>query len=170
MLTLFLSLILNFFLYSDGRGPLLIAHAADSMQAPEPEFVFKKDKIKLGKKVVEVEIADTAELTARGLMFRESLEKDKGMLFIFDKEGPLSFWMKNTFIDLDIAYFDKNKKLIDIQSMKATSKAQLQFPSYPSRGPAQYALEMNLGWFARNHISKGAHFEFLSRRQKSRDK
>ena len=85
-------------------------------------------------------------------MYRNSLPKDEGMLFIFDEERTLSFWMKNTYIDLAIAYFDKNQKIVDIQEMKATNSLMLEEPpSYPSAKPALYALEMNSGWFKKNN-------------------
>ncbi len=138
----------------------------DSSEAP---LKFKREKIQLGNVKIEVEIADTPELASRGLMFRKSLPKNGGMLFIFEAERPLGFWMKNTYIDLDIGYFDKNLKLIEVIPMNATSKAQLEFPSYPSRRPAQFALEMNSGWFARNKIKEGDALKFLSRGFKSRD-
>ncbi len=136
----------------------------------EGKFNFRKEKILVGKNEISVEIADTPELGARGLMFREKLAANEGMLFEFPDERPLAFWMKNTFIDLDIGYFDKNQKLIEVLAMKATSKAQLDHPSYPSQKPAKYALEMNVGWFAKNKVKEGDTFKFLSRGFKSRDR
>lgn len=124
---------------------------------------FEKTKIKVKDKVINVEIAQSDEQLERGLMFRSSLPKNQGMLFIFDQERILSFWMKNTLIDLSIAYFDKNKKIVDIQEMKATSSLDLQIPSYPSKSPARYALEMNAGWFANNKIKVGDVFEFIEK-------
>ncbi len=120
------------------------------------EIHFETRKIQIGKvKNILVEIADTEEKQERGLMFRKSLPKDQGMLFIFEIERPLSFWMKNTFIDLSIAYINANKEIIDIQDMKSTNSMQINFPNYPSKYPAKYALEMNLGWFKKNKISVG---------------
>ena len=96
-------------------------------------------------------------------MNRKKLAPEGGMLFIFETEQIREFWMKNTFINLDIAYFDKNKKAIDIQQMKAqTSIVQAKFPTYPSKAPAQYALEMNSGWFKKNGFPVGTKFEFAS--------
>lgn len=127
----------------------------------EDKFTFKKEKIQLNQgnksKTLLVEIAETEEQQARGLMFREKLKTDEGMLFIFKNEEPRSFWMKNTIINLSIGYFNKDKKLIDIQEMKAvTSVLQQDIPTYPSQGPAQYALEMPEGWFKKNHFTTGA--------------
>ena len=78
------------------------------------------------------------------------------MLFIFNEELVREFWMKNTLINLDIGYFDKNKKLIDIQQMKAvTSVMQTDLPRYPSKQPAMYALEMQQTWFKKNKFRYG---------------
>ena len=94
-------------------------------------------------------------------MNRTQLDKNQGMLFVFPEEKHLSFWMKNTYIDLDIGYFDKNKMLTEVVSMKAqqlgpTSNQNLQ--SYPSRSACLYAIEVNKGWFARNGIKVGDSF------------
>jgi len=124
---------------------------------------FKKTFIKIKNIKISVELAETEEQLEYGLMFRDHLAKNQGMLFIFDQERQLSFWMKNTIIDLSIAYFDKNKKIVDIQEMKATSSLDIQIPSYPSKSPALYALEMNARWFEKNHIKVGDVFEFTEK-------
>ncbi len=117
---------------------------------------FEKLMIQVGKKKVTVEVADTPEKSSFGLMHRRTLGENDGMLFIFQSEEPLSFWMKNTFVDLSIAFFDEKKSLVNFQDMKAaTSEMQTQFETYKSSKPAQYALEMRLGWFKKNHIKVG---------------
>lgn len=116
-----------------------------------------KKKISLNGKNLAVEVAETAAQHERGLMFREKLGEDEGMLFVFKNEETRFFWMKNTLIDLSIAYFDKNGSLIDIQEMKSGKGIpDYQLPSYPSSGPAKFALEMNKGWFERNKIKVGS--------------
>lgn len=128
------------------------------------ESKFKKERIKIAGKVISVEIAESEEQHELGLMYRKSLGKNDGMLFIFPIEKPLYFWMKNTFIDLSIGYFDKNAVLIKIQEMKATSVMESAPPSYPSTKAAKFALEMNKGWFAKNEIKIGAKIKFLESR------
>lgn len=120
-----------------------------------PKVKFNKQQIQIGAKKITVEIAKTREQHEYGLMFREKLAADSGMLFIFEEEMPLSFWMKNTYIDLTIAYIGKDKKIIDIIDMKGTSAMQTDFPSYPSSKSAMYALEMNKGWYTKNRIKIG---------------
>ena len=84
------------------------------------------------------------------------------MLFIFPDEQPRSFWMKNTFVPLSIGYFNAKKELIDMIDMEpAQSEMQNQFPTYASKGPAQYALEVPKGWFLKNKIKIGQKFSFL---------
>ncbi len=122
------------------------------------EVLFKKSWIKFGSKKIKVEIADDDKSRQQGLMERTSLPKNEGMLFIFKNEKTLSFWMK---IPLTIGYFNKNKVLVDMQDMKPTSMLQLNYPSYPSKKPAMYALEMNQGWFKKNKIKLGMKFHFV---------
>lgn len=124
--------------------------------------VFKKDKIILSGKTIVVEISRTQEEHEQGLMFRKSLAENEGMLFIFGSEETRYFWMKNTYIDLSIGYFDRDKTLVDIQDMKASSLMESRPKTYPSAKPAMYALEMNRGWFSKNKISIGHKFKFLS--------
>jgi hypothetical protein len=102
-----------------------------------------------GRKI-RVEVARTEDEKARGLMFRESLGKDDGMLFVYDREEFLTFWMKNTPIPLSIAFIDRSGKIVDIQDMEPFSLA-----THASALPAQYALEMNKGWFKRNGVAVG---------------
>lgn len=103
-----------------------------------------------------VELAENPEQHAQGLMYRKSLPQDQGMLFVFNEEAPRSFWMKNTFIPLSIAYIDARGKIIDIQDMSPVkSVLEKEPPSYQSKGPARYALEVNQGFFKKNRIKVG---------------
>lgn len=125
----------------------------------ESAIKFSQKNLIIQNKKISVEIADTSEKQEHGLMYRKKLKTNSGMLFIFQDEAPRSFWMKNTFIPLDIGFFDKNKTLIDIQTMQPVkSVMDSDIPSYASAGPAQYALEVTEGWFEKNKIKKGATF------------
>ena len=117
---------------------------------------FQKTNIKIGSISLRVDMAKSEEEHEKGLMFRKSLKDSEGMLFIFKVEKILNFWMKNTFIDLDIGYFDAQKNLIDVQEMKATaSEMESNLPTYPSKSPAKYALEVQKGWFKKHKIKLG---------------
>ncbi len=99
---------------------------------------------------VEAEIADEPAEQQRGLMERTELAENAGMLFVFDREQPLSFFMRNTLIPLSIAYADSDGRIVDIQDMQPLDETPI-----PSAGLAQYALEVNQGFFAENGIGVG---------------
>lgn len=91
-----------------------------------------------------VEIADDDATRTRGLMFRDELADNRGMFFIFRRELPRSFWMRNTRIPLDIIYLDSDLQVVSIVHNARPCRTR-QCPSYPSRGPAMYVLEVNAG-------------------------
>jgi uncharacterized membrane protein (UPF0127 family) len=100
--------------------------------------------------VVKAEIAVTAEERNEGLMYRKSLKDGQGMLFVFDKDEVLSFWMKNTFIPLSIAFIAYNGKIIDIKDMYPHDTNSVK-----SSRSVRYALETPQGWFLRVGIKEG---------------
>ena len=133
----------------------------------EPKKIhFEKGRLTLETHELNVEVASSPEQLAHGLMFRRSLAANEGMLFIFSTEEVRSFWMKNTFVDLSIGFFDKNKKLIDIQDMKAVGSIMEAPQSYTSRDPAMYALEVPLGWFRKHKIKIENHSKFKIKMEK----
>jgi uncharacterized membrane protein (UPF0127 family) len=99
----------------------------------------------VGGQRFRIDVADTDELRERGLMFRREMAADQGMLFIHDDMFPRAYWMKNTYIPLDILYFDDKKKLVSAQLNVPPCGEQAQCPLYPSAGPAKYVLEINAG-------------------------
>ena len=101
-------------------------------------------RVRLQGEWFEVELATTPKDQALGLMFRESMEDDQGMLFIFPTEARRSFWMKNTRIPLDIFYFDSELRLVSVSENTPPCRVE-RCPSYPSDGPARYVLELNAG-------------------------
>lgn len=101
-----------------------------------------------------VEVPDDREEFARGLMFRKHLPWNAGMLFAFDDEGTRRFWMKNTLIPLDMVFFDSSSKIIDIKENVPPCK-QEECPTYPSKEPAQYVLEVNAGFVQEKGIKIG---------------
>ena len=99
---------------------------------------------------IRVEVAKTPEQRTVGLMGRDHLGKDEGMLFIFETEDFHSFWMKDTRITLSIAFIDKDGKIVRITDMKP-----LTLESHPPPKRILYALEMNKGWFLSHGIKVG---------------
>ncbi len=106
---------------------------------------------------VRVELADTVSRRRKGLMFRKELALDHGMLFLFKEEKQLSFWMKNTFIPLDILFFSAEQEFISSNTMYPC-RAQL-CPRYKSAIPAQYALEVPIGFVREHGIKEGWNME-----------
>ncbi|MDR2481544.1 MAG: DUF192 domain-containing protein [Spirochaetaceae bacterium] len=104
-----------------------------------------------GKNIgINAEIARTTDERASGLMFRKSLADGSGMLFVFDDDSTLSFWMKNTLIPLSIAYINKDGVIMEIHDMKPKDLSPVQ-----SRRPLRYALEVPLGWFDKSGVAQG---------------
>ena len=97
-----------------------------------------------------IEIADTPEKRQRGLMFRDHLAENQGMLFDFRGETQTGFWMKDTSIPLSIAFISAQGLILDIQEMLPFSTDLHQ-----SDQPYAFALEVNQGWFERNDIDVG---------------
>ena len=100
--------------------------------------------VELKGKRFGVEIADDEAERARGLMFRDEMAADHGMLFVHEGEEPQSYWMKNTRIPLDIIYFDHDRKLVSVAHAPPCSLGD-NCPPFPSEGPALYVLELNAG-------------------------
>ena len=98
-----------------------------------------------------VELAQTQQKQALGLMFRESMPQDHGMLFLFPNIGKRTFWMKNTHIPLSIAFVDDAGSIVMIHQMEADQTRV----TYHSFHAVRYALEVNRGWFARHGIKRG---------------
>lgn len=91
-----------------------------------------------------------------GLAFRQHLPADRGMLFVYPHEQVLRFWMKDTHIDLSIAYLDSDGSILELHDMHSDEPYRQTI----SRQPARYALEVNQGWFSKNNIKVGDKVEF----------
>lgn len=111
--------------------------------------------VELDGKRYQVELADTEEERARGLMFRDAMATDHGMLFVHDSEAPQAYWMKNTRIPLDILYFDNRLRLVSQQRDVPACDLGDGCPIYPSTAPARYVLELNAGQAAALGLNNG---------------
>jgi len=107
------------------------------------------------------ELADTTEKRARGLMFRDSLPKDRGMLFTFPEPQPWTFWMKNTRIALDIIWIDATKKVIHIErNVPGCLRLDDSCPNYQPNGNALYVLEVGAGIADGLQLDRGTKLKF----------
>jgi len=125
-------------------GILIVGISAYLLFYPNPS-------IRIGPHRLTYELADTPQKRETGLMFRDTLARDHGMLFVFpDTQEPCCFWMKNTYIPLDIAFIDNEFRVTDIISRQPRSEQSSCVPA------ARYVLETNQGWFQRNAVKKGS--------------
>ena len=112
--------------------------------------------IRINQWEITVETADTLESQEKGLMGRESLDENRGMLFVYERDAKKSFWMKNTTIPLSIAYIAADGTIREIYDMEPLSTRTVD-----SRYSVRYALEVNQGAFDRHGIKAGDKVEFI---------
>ncbi len=110
---------------------------------------------------IAAEVASKPGERETGLMNRFSLRQDSGMLFVFEQPETLSFWMKNTYIPLSIAFIDADGRILNIEDMAPQTES-----THWSKGPALFALEMRKGWFAERGLTAGDHVEGLAKGRK----
>jgi uncharacterized membrane protein (UPF0127 family) len=114
------------------------------------DVTFKTSRVVVAGHPLKVELAVEEPQRLQGLMYRKSMAKEDGMLFIFDEPGYHSIWMKNTLIPLSVAFVDKDGVILNIADMEP-----LTLDSHQAAGPAVYAIETNKGWFAGKNIKPG---------------
>jgi len=107
-------------------------------------------ELSVGGTPVHAEVAATPASRNLGLMFRQSLPVDHGMLFVFEADVQQCFWMKNTPLPLSIAFIDAGGRIVNIRDMQPLSEA-----SHCPIAPIRYALEMQQGWFGMNGVQAG---------------
>ncbi|GAA5169416.1 DUF192 domain-containing protein [Viridibacterium curvum] len=134
---------------------LLLSLAALSAQA---EVSFTRTALQIGMYRIDAEVADTDAERQQGLMFRKSMAPNAGMLFVFPIASQHCFWMKNTDLPLSIAFIDSDGRIINIEDMKPQTET-----SHCALKPAQYALEMNKGWFKDKGLKAGSKVSGLPR-------
>ncbi|WBL27368.1 DUF192 domain-containing protein [Zunongwangia sp. HGR-M22] len=105
-------------------------------------------------KMLDIEIANDNYTRATGLMYRESLKENHGMLFVYPSAAPRSFYMKNTYIPLDLVFFNSDSTIVSFQK----DAKPLDETSLPSQEPAQFILEINAGSSERWDLNKGDRF------------
>ena len=119
-------------------------------------FQFPASTIRIGDAKLQVKIVDTDVLREKGLSLRASLEKNKGMLFVFEKPGTYGFWMKDMNFAIDIIWIGQDKKVIEITNNVMPDT----FPkTFYAKEPIQYVLEVNAGWAERNAVEPGDIFK-----------
>lgn len=124
----------------------LVACGAGAQNARFPTV-----QLSAGMHLIQAEVAATDPQRQQGLMFREKMANNHGMVFVFDQSNPQCMWMKNTPLPLSVAFLDADGKIINIEDMQPKT-----LESHCSTKPAKYALEMNLGWFKQKNVKPGS--------------
>lgn len=108
---------------------------------------------------VDLAVAETEAERMKGLMYTFFLPEDRGMIFVFPDENERSFWMKNTYIPLDIMFLDEDMRILNIESARPQPfSPESELNRYTSDGEAMYVIEMNQGFASRNDISESDQF------------
>jgi uncharacterized membrane protein (UPF0127 family) len=150
-----LLLLCSFLVFSVGQ-----VACQDRTHAGDNAFGLRTTNLRLQQAHVTAEVADTPGSRETGLMFRDSLPADQGMLFVFDSAQRATFWMKNTKIPLSIGFIDSAGTLLEVRDMQPFDET----PILSRSDRVAYALEVNQGWFERNHVPVGSKVEGLNKR------
>ncbi|TCS38646.1 hypothetical protein EDC30_102386 [Paucimonas lemoignei] len=134
---------------------LLLGAGTAAAQQPTK---FRTIPLNIGIHVIQAEAAATPAQREQGLMFREKMGTNEGMVFLFGAPTTVCMWMKNTLIPLSVAFIDDQGKIVNIADMKPQSTE-----SHCGEKPVKYALEMNQGWFKQKNIKPGTVVEGLPR-------
>ena len=129
----------------------LLFSAQTQAQMPRLEIV-------AGFHRIEAEVAATPAHRARGLMHRQTLPANQGMLFVFAQADRHCMWMRNTFLPLSVAFIDETGRILNIEDMKPQTEN-----NHCAAAPARYALEMNIGWFSRKGLKAGLQLRGLEK-------
>jgi hypothetical protein len=142
---------------------LALAGPGCHQEPQKPEHEYGTVDVRLGSKSYRLWVAANERTRRYGLMNRESMPADRGMIFVFRDEQPLTFWMKNTLIPLDILYLDAQGKVVGIHRMEPNAKDALgAYVNTPSDAPSRYAIELNAGQAAASGVKVGDHIDLPS--------
>ena len=154
-LPIFLVLVFVSIGYSQAAGNDAAASDGPRFKA-QGQLVFLKHSSGAMIKMITIQIADNNAERAEGLMWRKYMPENEGMLFIFGDQELLTFWMKNTYIPLDMVFANKEGKIVRIYP----DAAPLSEASISSNRPAKYVVELNAGFCAKYDINVGDKIEF----------
>lgn len=118
------------------------ATAEPQAEVGQPQLDLPRERLRIGNKLVEVQVASTPEQRQMGLMWRQEMPADEGMLFMFPEAQMQCFWMRNTLLPLTAAFLDEQGRVVNFADMQPLSEA-----SHCSEAPVRYVLELHQGWF-----------------------
>ena len=132
-------------------GSALFVHLSAQAEDPSQAQSLPTVPLNAGIHRINVMVARTPDERQTGLMFRQSMGTNEGMLFVFETATRQCFWMKNTLLPLSAAFIDDEGRIVNIADMAPQS-----LDSHCSDQPVRFVLEMNQGWFAKKGLQKGA--------------
>lgn len=137
---------------ADTRAPSRVK-AADELALPtQAQPKLPTITLWLGSEILDAEIARTLKQITAGMMFRESMEENEAMLFVFPSDRQTAFWMKNTSLALSAAYLDRNGQILEIVQLDPFDETSKPSQSHQIR----FVLEVKQGWFERHNVKVGA--------------
>lgn len=143
-----------------GLGLTLGGMALTAATPAAAQEKFPVAQLNAGMYLIQAEVAVSEAQREQGLMFREKMGPNQGMLFLFDAPAGICMWMKNTILPLSVAFLDADYRIVNIEDMKPQTTT-----SHCAAKPALYALEMNLGWFKQKNIKPGMTIEGIPERR-----
>lgn len=151
----------NSLFFSTRWIPVLVGMSTALAFAQQPAK-FPVVPLTAGIHVIKAEVAANDAERQQGLMYRQKLGPNEGMVFLFDGPAGICMWMKNTYVPLSVAFLDETGKIINIEDMQPETT-----DSHCAKKPARYALEMNLGWFKQKNIKPGTVIEGLPKQSRN---
>jgi uncharacterized membrane protein (UPF0127 family) len=134
--------------FTAGLRAWLFLNAAQAQSEAQPPL--PTVQLNAGLYVIKAEVAQTFSQQSMGLMHREKMGANDGMLFIWGESSKRCMWMRNTLLPLSVAFIDDKGVVLNVEDMKPQTE-----DSHCSKGDAKYALEMNLGWFKAKRLQPG---------------
>lgn len=136
-------------------GASACSHSTEARKHGEPEVVLRT---RAGEQHVKVEIARSEPERQRGLMYRPRLEPGRGMIFLFERAEPLKFWMKNTYIPLDMIFIGADKRVVYVEENAEPLTLQTRGPEHDD---SQFVLEVPGGWARAHGVERGVAVRFV---------
>ncbi len=116
----------------------------------QPQLNLQRVHLSAGMYQIDAQVAVSPAEQQTGLMYRQEMPQQEGMLFVFEQPSTQCFWMKNTLLPLTAAFVADDGRIVNLVDMKPQT-----LDSHCSEEPVRYVLEMNRGWFAKKNIRKG---------------
>jgi uncharacterized membrane protein (UPF0127 family) len=130
---------------------LFVTISGPAWSRDEPQRSLPRVTLTAGMHLIQAQVAATPEQRSIGLMFRQDMPVNEGMVFVFEEPASQCFWMKNTLLPLTAAFVADDGTIVNLADMKPLSE-----DSHCSSKPVRYVLEMNRGWFAKRGLQAGA--------------